>query len=287
MDEFVLPFNILEIELNDNNSRIIYNLKYNEEAYPGDYFYYGDTFYQQFLEKKKEIDYSLKGNYRTEIANMIENDNFIKELCSILESKSISYYFQNISLIGEQCLKEQYEYFMTDIKNSKYQLIKNLIRVKGLCYKIPALTGPSMKIFINPILNFSEYAENNQIQRNNILKSVLILLLVYKVAHFLKFYPVQGKYPDEIPSTKKGTENGKCLIYYLFGQENIKSINNIQANLINNIETWESVEKLKEVFKDENKEAINSKMGELYINFNSNQKEDEYKERKKTDYCFW
>lgn len=52
LDEFVLPFNILEIELDDDNSRIIYNLKYNENAYPGDYFYYGETFYQQFLKKK-------------------------------------------------------------------------------------------------------------------------------------------------------------------------------------------------------------------------------------------
>ena len=218
---------------------------------------------------------------------MIENDYFLKELCTILDSKSLSYYFQNIPFIGEQCLKEQYEHFMTDIKISKYQLIKNLIRVKGLCYKIPAITGYSMKIFINPFLNFSKYAEDDQNQRNNILKSALILFLVHKIAHFLKFYPVQGKYPDEIPSIKKGKENGKCLIYYLFGQENINSINNIQANLINNIETWESVEKLKEVFKDENKETINSKMGELYINLSNNQKEDEYKERKKTDYCFW
>ena len=39
--------------------------------------------------------------------------------------------------------------------------------------------------------------------RNNILKSALIILLVYKIAHFLKFYPVQGKYPDETPSTPK------------------------------------------------------------------------------------
>ena len=77
----------------------------------------------------------------------------------------MSYSLQNISLIEDQCLKGQYGQFLKDIKNSKYQLIKKIIRIKGLCYKIPAITGPSIKIFINPILNFSEYAENDQIQK--------------------------------------------------------------------------------------------------------------------------
>ena len=288
LNNFVLPLNILEIELDDNNAKIIYNLKYNETVEPGHYFLYGETFYQKFLTKTKELGYAKLNNYKSEIINLINDNNFLKDFYSILKSQSISYYFLNTNTT--QCLKEQYMKFMQDIKKSNYNLLKNIIRVKDLCYKIPALTGSSMKIFINPILDFSNQAKMDNVQRQNILKSALIIILLHEIAQLLKFYPVKDAYPSITPFTFKGRKNKKGLIYHLFGIEEINNINNDQSQIINKVETWENSNNLKDIFQDEEKLSINSKIGELNLylssfNFNG---DDEGEEKKNNyEYCSW
>ena len=234
------------------------------------------------------MGYAKLNNYKSEIINLINDNNFLKDFYSILKSQSISYYFLNTNTT--QCLKEQYMKFMQDIKKSNYNLLKNIIRVKDLCYKIPALTGSSMKIFINPILDFSNQAKMDNIQRQNILKSALIIILLHEIAQLLKFYPVKDAYPSITPFTFKGRKNKKGLIYHLFGIEEINNINNDQSQIINKVETWENSNNLKDIFQDEEKLSINSKIGELNLylssfNFNG---DDEGEEKKNNyEYCSW
>ena len=123
LDDFVLPLSILDIEMDENNSRIIYNLKYNKLAGPINYYLYRETFYQKFLMKRKELEFPKLNNYKNEIINLINDDNFLQELS----------------------------------------------------YKIPALTGPSMKIFINPILDFSVHPKKEISQRKDNLCLFIIL----------------------------------------------------------------------------------------------------------------
>ena len=171
-------------------------------------------------------------NYKDEITNMIQRDDFLTEFCSILESEPVSSFFKakkkyhgnKTPLQDEQSIREQYEQFIKDIKNDNYKLLKDIIKIKALAYKIPAATGPSMKIILNPILNFSEYAKTDENQRINILKSALIILLVQEIEYFLKYYPVQNRYLEIIPCTPKNKENDICLINYLFGKEIITNI---------------------------------------------------------------
>ena len=77
-------------------------------------------------------------------------------------------------------------------KREKEKKQKELIRLKCLAYKIPALTGLSFKIFLNPILKFSDKAKKDKSQRTNILKSALVILLIHEITHLLKIYPVQN-----------------------------------------------------------------------------------------------
>ena len=299
LNNFVLPLNILDIELNDENLRIIYNIKYDEEIDPSEYNFIEDTFYIQFLKIKKEIDYAKTNNYENEIINIINDDNFIKEFISIMESKHVSNFFRTKRIYAKtnedktyedsKCLNSQYEQFIKDIKINNFSLLKRIIRIKRLGYKIPAATGTSMRIFINPLLNFSEKAKMDELQRTSILKSALIILLLHEITNFLKYYPFGNNYPNETQKTHKGKENGQSLIFYLFGRQRITIINTSQSELINDVKTWESSEKLKEIFNKEDKQPLYSKNGELELYLSSKQEEtkDRYKNKNKTDYCYW
>lgn len=333
-DNFILPFGVLDIEINEKNAKIICQIKYNECEGPDDILYLDSVFYQQFINIRKEIDFISVNNYKTEIENLIYKDNnFMINFYSIITSEPVSSYLKsgrkydkknpylvhfiidgkidnkNKSFVNylndieekndlenkkmeepEQCLKSQYEQFLKDITNN-FEKFRNLIRIKELCYKIPALCGPSMRIFINPILEFSEEAKNDEAQRKSILKSALIILLVHEIAHLLKYYPVEKKYPSTMPSTPNGRENGKCLIYYLFGTDLICKINYNQSCEINNIRNWNDIKFLKKIFKNEHQNSLyNNKLGELDFYF-SNKEDDnddkKMKKQKKNEYCFW
>ena len=60
LENFVMPIKILDIELNEENSRILYNINYDSNIFPENYQHYEDFFYLQFLEKKKEIEFTKK-----------------------------------------------------------------------------------------------------------------------------------------------------------------------------------------------------------------------------------
>lgn len=303
LENFVLPLKILDIELNVENSRIIYNINYNSNIFPENYQLYEDFFYLQFLEKKKEIEFTKKKNYYNEINDLIQDNQFLNDFYEILKTQNISFFlcskriyddnnFCNVIFVSEQYksdeaqfLKAQYEQFLKDIKCNNFDALKKLLRIKVLAYDIPALTGPSMKIFINPILDFSDIAKKDDKQRKNILKAALKILLIHEVSHLLKFYPIENVYPKETPSTPKGRENGQCLIFYLFGKSVIKNISNEQALLINDIKVWDNLETLKDIFKEEKKKT-NYNVGELDLCITTKEK-TKFTIKEKTDYCFW
>ena len=308
LNNFVLPLELIDININDeNNIKIISNLNYNEHLFPNDIFNIGKSFYEQYLTIKKEIDYISFDSYKTEIENIIYKDNdFIKKFYSILKSKTVSFYLKankkfdtsfdykinflenekDNDEIPDQCLKFQYEQFIKDIEND-YSKFRNLIRIKGLCYKIPALTGPSMKIFINPILDFSKEAKSDKNQMKNILESALIIILLYEIANLLKYYPINHISPYKLPITTKNKEAGKFFIYYLFNLSFIPRITFRQSCSVNNLENWKNVENLRKIFFNNINEYKNDKIkkeGEL--NLYSILEEKEETDRS-LNYCLW
>ena len=213
------------------------------------------------------MNYLNQRCYKEEIESLINDDSFLNELFSVLQSRSVSFYLKSIikfdsdkeydykvDLIGvplkngkidedflfekkldnDLYLGEQYDAFLKDMK-ADFDAFRKLIIFKELGYKLPACTGPSMRIFINPRLQFSKVAIENDLQRKDILKSALIILLVHEITHLLKYYPLNSKYPKKTPKTPKNRENGKCLMFYLFNKPAIDKINFGQSSKIINI----------------------------------------------------
>ena len=275
------------MELNDENSRIFYNIKddLSKEPNTDNYNY---SFYHQLENIKKEMDFALLKNYKEEILKIITKDDFVKKFILILKSPPVFNYFfikDDDYLSEEQNLNEQYEQFLEDIKIKGYNFLRNLIRIKGLAYIFPSLTGPSMRIFLNPIMEFSDIAIKDDNQRNNILESALIILLLHGFVRFLKFYHVKNCYPKEMPLILKKSENEKCIIFYLFRKKIIKTINNEQATLINDLSSWENAEILRSIFK-EKELKYQPKIGELNLYFsNEYNSKSVIKKLKKTEIC--
>ena len=171
---------------------------------------------------KEEIDYVKEKTYENEINSILKDDEFIKKFFTILCSKSVTSYLKSVikydddnkysysakiteisdnidenSLFdleaeGDIYLGRQFKEFLNNYQDN-YDRFRNLIVIKELAYKIPSCTDPSMRIFINPKLHFSKEALENEKQRNSILTSALIILLVHEVAHLLKYYPIKDK----------------------------------------------------------------------------------------------
>ena len=310
LKNFFEPFNIIDIDMNDeDNIKILYNIKKNSNLSDESKDIIAKKFYSEYLNIKKEIVFASLNNYKKEIEEIIDKDkDFMKNIYLILQSEPVSQYLKSkikldeknaflVNFIDEsnkgelpdQCLKDQYEQFISDIKDN-YNNFKNLIKIKNLCYKIPALTGPNMKIFINPIMNFSDEAKEDECQMKSILKSALIILLIHEIAHLLKFYPIKNKYLKYMPSTPKGRENGMCIIYHLFGVNKITKINYKQSCLLNDLSTWKNINELKNIFDNNqiNNFENSIKNGELdfYVSdIENNIKEIE--ELKIHNYCYW
>ena len=182
----------------------------------------------------------------------------------------------------------QYESFYNDIQND-FNSLNKLIVIKELGYKIPSFTGPSMRIFINPRLHFSKEAIQNNSQRKSILKSALIILLLHEIVHLLKYYPVNNIYPKENPITPKNKENGKCFMNYLFTKEVITKICYHQASKINNLDNWNKLDEIRNIFKNEKKptELVKEEEGELDLYSSDSKQIKKKKVMIKTDYCSW
>lgn len=323
LNNCLLPLEILNIDLkNEENIFIISCIDFNEKINYSEKSYPGETFYEQYLDIKEEMNYKDQKCYEDEIETIIKSDAFLKELISILKSESVSSYFQSVikfknddkynyevkllkvakingeieqnslfdlKLKGDLYLGEQFDIFIKNFE-SNYENFKKLIVLKELGYKIPSCTGPSMRIFINPRIHFSKVAFNNKNNREEILKSALIILLIHEIIHLLKYYPINEKYPEISPITPKNKENGKCLIYYLFDKDVVQKINYNQALEINKVNNWDDLDILHKIFEQEsNYNEIEKEKGEidLYLSDSKNEKNKKYGNKNKTDYCWW
>ena len=326
-EDCLLPSGIFSInEENEENIFIISSIDYDKNLYYSELSYDGETFYEQYQIAKEELNYLSQKCYKEEIESLINDDSFLKDFFSVLQSKSISDYLNSIiifdnnqeddyhvelkvipkiggkidqdallglKLKGNIYLGEQYNSFLKDMKND-FTSFRKLIVFKELGYKIPAFTGPSMRIFINPRLQFSKEAIDDDLQRKNLLKSALIILLIHEITHLLKYYPLESKYPKNTPQTPKNKENGKCLMFYLFKKAIIDKINVGQSCQINKVNNWENLGTLNEIFQNNNgsnnSEGSNHKDGELDL-YSSNYKivksKKSGKKKVKTDYCWW
>ena len=144
-----------------------------------------------------------------------------------------------------------------------------------------------MRIFINPRLLFSKAAIQNKSQLKSILKSALIITFLQEIAHLLKYYPVNNIYPKENPVTPKNKEIGKCFMNYLFTKEVITKICYNQALKFNNLENWNKLDELRNIFKNEKKstEIVKEEKGELYLYSRDSKQTKKQKVIIKTDYC--
>ena len=91
-----------------------------------------------------------------------------------------------------------------------YQKFLDLIIIKQICYKIPAMTDSSMRIYMNPIYQIKGDLKTDEIKRKSVLKSAL--LLVHELDHLLKAYDssIVGL-QKEYPITLIYKESGRCL----------------------------------------------------------------------------
>ena len=262
LNNCLLPINILNIdEKEEKNIQIISIIDYDENITFKESLPYGETFYEKYLNIKEELDYLNKNCYEQEIREILDDKSFQKDFLTIFESQHVNRYLKaviefdndleddykfklydlsketnhseifNLKLKGDIYLGEQYDSFLKDIKKD-FNSIKKLIVIKELGYKVPSCTGPSMRIFINPRLQFSQEAIQNKSQRNSILRSALIILLLHEIAHLLKYYPINNKYPNKCPFTPKNKENGKCFMHFLFDKEIINKIYYHQSSKI-------------------------------------------------------
>ena len=323
----LLPYGILKIDgENEENIYILSAIKYDKNVNYSEDSYDGKTFYEQYIIIKEELNYLNQRCYKEEMEALINDDSFLKELFSVLQSRSVSFYLKSIikfdsdkdydykvdlvevplkddkidedflfekKLENDLYLGERYNAFLSDMMDN-FSAFRKLIIFKELGYKLPACTGPSMRIFINPRLQFSKVAIENNLQRKDILKSALIILLVHEITHLLKYYPSNKKYPDKTPKTPKNRENGKCLMFYLFNKPVIDKINFRQSSEINNVNNWENIAILKKIFENTNNQNPNDKSkekeGELDLYSSNSEKMDLKKSKKRkinTDYCWW
>ena len=225
LNNLLLPFKIIEIDLNNIEDRhIIYNIPDNYAFEPIDKYY--NTFLGCYMAIKEEINYQNRKNYKKEIADIINDDQFIKDFFSIISSEEIAKFFEskiNNEKDCDICLRDNYHNFLEDMKGN-YQKFRELIIIKQICYKIPAMTNSWMKIYINPIYDITDNIKKDKEKAKSILRSVLLILLVNVLEYFLKAYnPVKSSQKNySIAPRKNGS--GECLINYLFNTCLIQSI---------------------------------------------------------------
>ena len=295
LENILLPFKINDIDLNkDEEIKIVYNIPSDFLFEPKDKYY--NTFLGKYIEIKEELKYVQQRNYEKEITEIINDDNFIKEFFQIISNDIISSFFQAKIKFGKDYgvefvendefdifLKDNYLKFINDI-NKNYNKFRDYIIIKQICYKIPAMTDSTMRIYINPIYEISENIQKDPIQLKSVLKSAILILLIYELFYFLKVYSSENEIRNYYSMTPRETKSGKYLIFYLFNTCFIKSINLSQSSIINESSTWNNLNILRKIF--ENNDVTPIKEGDTLDLYLAEKDEEIYLE-KRTEYCLW
>ena len=244
------------------------------------------------------MDYPKEKNYENEIKELIDDDNFINEFFAIITSEPLNEYFQaKIRFLDEYNAKFAIEEdvnvtslgdtkLINDMK-SNYDKFRNLIIIKQICYKIPAMTDSSMRIYINPIYQIKGELKNDKIKTKSVLKSALLILLVHELDHLLKAYiSSKVEFQKKYPLTPRDKESGMCLIYYIFHIGVVKSINYEQSLIINDSSNWKDLDKMRNIFSKKNDSSLNTD-NQLDFYLADENKNDEPEFGSKNEYCFW
>lgn len=295
LENILLPFKINDIDLNkDEEIKIVYNIPSDFLFEPKDKYY--NTFLGKYIEIKEELKYVQQRNYEKEITEIINDDNFIKGFFQIISNDIISSFFQAKIKFGKDYgvefvendefdifLKDNYLKFINDI-NKNYNKFRDFIIIKQICYKIPAMTDSTMRIYINPIYEISENIQKDPIQLKSVLKSAILILLIYELFYFLKAYSSENEIRNYYSMTPREKKSGKYLIFYLFNTCFIKSINLSQSSIINESSTWNNLNILRKIF--ENNDVTPIKEGDTLDLYLAEKDEEIYLE-KRTEYCLW
>ena len=158
-------------------------------------------------------------------------------------------------------------------KYNQKDWFKSIITYKYLPNGIRGFVNQTMVIAINPLFikrsNLFAEKKNKDI-KTKILSSYLIILLIHEIIHLLKFLKKEKfEKIEDLPSTPKGKEGGEMLINYLFGNPIITKIKEYQADKILDINNWNDLSKLHDIFTIENlnKHKDENSDNEYYISF--------------------
>lgn len=269
--KYLFP-NILKIDLeNIENCVYLLYIKTVENKIKKDYFYNYDDEYNALLNQKENYSKETENDLLEDIKNIIEDDKFVNDFLEILNSKSVSDYFErrrrflgdennfnieflsnyDIELDDDDLLRNEFLRLKEFFKKDK-NFLKNLIVYKYLPKSIRAFVDPRMRIVINPLF-FEFTTDLSYIKKKEILKSYIYIILIHEIVHLLKYLKNDQISFDNIPATPKGKEGGKVFINYLFNLPVIYYITYEQAKIINNINNWSNIEKLKKIFISQKK----------------------------------
>ena len=280
IENIVFQEGIFEIDLNNQeNLNIIYDIDCSKYIINETFREYEKIFYYQYLKlKKEEEDFKKLNNYEKEIFTLINNNDFLNEFFSILNSPSVSYFLNgkrknpqdeknqlignnNFNNFSNDDLSQQFTEFMKYINND-YHNLTNLIIIKQLGFKINSIVNSNMRIFINTKLDLNKEALSNEAKKSELLKAFLKLILLHEVVNLLKYFS-QNDLENDIPKTPKCKE--QMITYHLFNKDSISKINYHQSILINKKEIWFNSEELKSIFRQEEAEEKYNEEGEINL----------------------
>ena len=178
-------------------------------------------------------------------------------------------------------LKNEYSYFI-ELFEKDVNFFKKLIVFKYLPKNMRAYVIPYMRIALNPLfIETSDSLEENIEIQKNILTSYLIIILIHEIIHLLKFFKREKIYFNTIPGTPLSKEGGKVFINYLFGVSIVNSLTYEQSQKINDINSWNDIDILRNIFQNdkkitEDKESSNNSI--FYIKYYSSDYDFDLKE---------
>ena len=293
------------LNLNRNN---IYEILFFLEIYNEDEEKIIDNIDYIYLELKNKFISSIKNlnsidyNY---FYDLISDKNFHDEIIAILKSEPVvkyineNRYFEEIKKNDKNKSPKEYKFefvpkgaeYTENFSEEYNKLMKrledgifftNLFRLKYLPLGIKALVNYNLKIFINSLY----YEFNKDIDENNkkiILRAALKIIIIHEIMHIFKFLKNDVNF-NKMPGTPRQREGGKMLINYLFGQPVIKSINLEEAKKINDINTWNDIKLLRNIFPIEKelvekRESYTQKIDHVDLYFTEEDIEDEMDEK--------
>ncbi len=190
--------------------------------------------YLNYLRLWEKYNIELEQNYTSVFSKIINSPNFQKLYLTAMKSSYIQMF------IKENNLDESYNIFINNYANKINEYILYVPLTRG----IKAYVSTYFRIALN-INSVEIIGIFNEKEREEILKSYILIQMLHESFHFLFRLKKEGKTALEAlsPQRKKMYENykeiGVDVILHLFGTEYITFISPENSKLINNLKSWE------------------------------------------------